>query len=65
MIAGVMGQTAAPAEVAQRAMTVCQMGAISAALGRGLKFDPVAERFDGDEAANAMLRKPMREAWKI
>ena len=59
------GQTAAPAEVAQRAMTVCQMGAISAVLGRELKFDPVAERFDGDEAANAMLMKPMREAWKI
>ena len=59
------GQTAAPAEVAQRAMTVCQMGAISAALGRGLRFDPVAERFEGDEAANAMLMKPMREAWKI
>jgi hypothetical protein len=41
------------------------MGAISAALGRGLRFDPVAERFDGDEAANAMLMKPMREAWRI
>lgn len=59
------GRTAAPAEVAQRAMTVCQMGAISAALGRALKFDPVAERFDGDDAANAMLMKPMREAWRI
>ena len=59
------GPTAAPAEAAQRAMTVCQMGAIAAALGRPLRFDPKTERFDGDEAANGMLMKPMREGWSL
>ncbi len=59
------GQTAAPAEIAQRAATICHMGAIAARTGRGLKFDPQAETFIGDEAANAMLMRPMREAWKI
>ena len=59
------GQVAAPAAVAQRAATICHMGGIAARLGRGLKFDPQAERFAGDEEANAMLIKPMREPWKI
>jgi len=59
------GPTAAPAEIAQRAATICHLGAISAKLQRGLKFDPKAETFTGDEAANAMLMRPMRAAWKI
>ena len=59
------GPTAAAAEVAQRAMTVCQMGAIAAMLKRPLQFDPKTERFEGDEAANGMLMKPMREGWSL
>ena len=59
------GRTAATAEIAQRAATTCHIGAISAVLKRPLKFDPKAERFDGDEQANQMLLRPMREAWKI
>jgi len=59
------GPTAAPAEIAQRASTICHLGAISAKLQLGLKFDPKAETFTGDEAANAMLMRPMRAAWKI
>lgn len=59
------GQTAAPAPVAQRAGTVCQMGAIAAALGRSLRFDPIQERFVGDAEADAMLQRPMREPWKL
>lgn len=58
-------QTAAPAEIAQRAATTCQLGAISAALGRALKFDPASERFVGDEEANTLLIKPMRDEWKL
>lgn len=58
------GPTAAPAEAAQRAATTCQLGAIAASLGKPLKFDPVAERF-ADEAANALLAKPVRAGWKL
>jgi predicted dehydrogenase len=59
------GQVAAPAAVAQRAATACYLGSIAAAVMRPLKFDPVAEKFVGDDEANTMLIKPMREAWKI
>jgi predicted dehydrogenase len=59
------GQTAAPAEIAQRAATTCQLGAIAAMLGRGLKFDPATERFADDDEANTHLSKPMREAWRL
>jgi predicted dehydrogenase len=58
------GPTAAPAETAQRAATTCQLGAIAAALGKPLKFDPVTERFEA-EAANAQLAKPVREGWSL
>lgn len=58
------GPTAAPAEIAQKAATICHLGAISAKLKRGLKFDPQAEKFT-DAEANTMLLRPMREAWKI
>ena len=59
------GQVAAPAAVAQRAATTCYLGSIAAAVKRPLKFDPVAEKFVGDDEANAMLIKPMRDGWKI
>ena len=59
------GPTAASAETAQRAAPICHMGTIAAKIGQPLKFDPKAERFEGDEQANQMLLRPMREAWKI
>lgn len=59
------GQTAAPAPVAQRAATLCHLGAISAALGRPVKFDGVAENFGSDAAANAMLARPLRGPWQL
>lgn len=59
------GPTAAPAEIAQRAATICHLGAISAKLQRGLKFDPQSETFTGDEAANALVMRSMRGPWKI
>jgi predicted dehydrogenase len=57
--------TAAPPEAAQRAATVCHLGGISAKLGRGLKFDPKAEKFDGDEAANALLMREVPQRWQL
>ena len=58
------GRTAAPAQIAQRTATVCYMGSIAAALQRPLKFDPGAEKFEGDAEANALLARPVREGWQ-
>ena len=59
------GRTAAPAEIAQRAAIICHMGSIAARLGQPLKFDPKTERFEGSEAANGLLTRPMRGPWTI
>ena len=59
------GRTAAPAETAHRAATLCHLGAISAALGKPLKYDPVKETFPDDAAANALLTKKFRGDWKL
>ena len=59
------GQTAAPAPAAHRAATMCHLGAISAALGRPVTYDPVAENFGRDEPANALLSCPLRGPWKL
>lgn len=59
------GPTAAPAEAAQRAATICHMGGIAAKLGRALKFDPKTERFENDEAANALLMRALPVQWPL
>lgn len=59
------GQTAAPAPVAQRAATMSHLGAISAALGRPVKFDPAHESFGSDKEANQLLARPLRGPWKL
>jgi predicted dehydrogenase len=51
-------------EVAHRAQTVCEAMTISARLGRKLKWDPVAERFDNEEA-NRMMFREARAPWRI
>jgi predicted dehydrogenase len=50
-------------EVAHRAISICQAWTISLRLGRKLKWDPVAERFDV-EAANRMLYREPRSPWR-
>lgn len=59
------GPTAAPAPVAQRAATMCHLGAISAALGRPIHFDPEQESFGSDKEANQLLARPLRGPWKL
>ncbi len=50
-------------EVAHRAITICQAWTISLRLGRKLKWDPVTERFDLDEANRMLYREP-RAPWR-
>jgi hypothetical protein len=68
-------RTAATAEIGHRSATVCHIGAISAALGRELRWDPKHERFEGDDSrgddsrgddeANQRLERPMRSPWTL
>jgi len=55
--------TACNAEVAHRAITICQVWNIGLRLGRNLKWDPVKERFDLDEANRMLYREP-RAPWR-
>lgn len=48
-----------------RSSTIVNLGVIAVRLGRTLHFDPVAQRFVGDEAANRLMDQPMRAPWKI
>jgi predicted dehydrogenase len=56
-------QCYAPAETGHRTITVAHLGNIAMKLGRKLKWDPQKERVLGDEAANALLSRPMRTPW--
>ncbi|MHC4249703.1 MAG: gfo/Idh/MocA family oxidoreductase, partial [Planctomycetota bacterium] len=57
--------TYAPAEIGHRTITLSHIGNISMLLGRKLRWDPERERFVGDEGANAMLSRAMREPWSL
>jgi predicted dehydrogenase len=54
-----------PVDVGHRVSTVCHLANISIKLGRKLKWDPKAEQFENDDAANAMRSRPMRSPWKL
>jgi predicted dehydrogenase len=51
-------------EVAHRAMTICQAWTIALRVGRKLRWDPVTERFDLEEA-NRMLSREPRAPWRF
>jgi hypothetical protein len=55
----------ADVETAHRATTVCHLVNICRDLGRKLEWDPAAERFKGDEQANATLARPRRKGWEL
>jgi hypothetical protein len=50
----------APAEIAHRACSTCLLNHIAMKLKRHLHWDPVKERFENDDEANAMLSRPQR-----
>jgi predicted dehydrogenase len=49
-----------PVEVGHRTATICHLGNIAIQLMRKLRWDPDAERFIGDDEANARLARPAR-----
>ncbi len=55
----------APAEIGHRACSTCLVHHIAMKTGRRLKWDPEAEKFIGDDEANAMLSRPQRAKYAI
>lgn len=55
----------ADVEIAHRSNTVCHLVNICRDLGRRLRWDPAAERFIGDDEANAMLSRPRRKGYEL
>jgi hypothetical protein len=55
----------ADVEIGARSATICHLGNIAYELGQELEWDPVGERFIGNEAANALLSRPMRSPWHL
>lgn len=56
---------AANATVMRRSHIACHAAAISWHLGRKLTFDPVKEIFVGDDEANNMCSRAIREPWRV
>jgi len=52
-------------EIGCRSVTVCHLGNLAYWNHRHLKWDPVKERFIGDEVANQWLDRPKREPWRV
>ncbi|MCY3017598.1 MAG: Gfo/Idh/MocA family oxidoreductase [Planctomycetota bacterium] len=59
------GKTVCHPEVGHRTNSACCLAEIAMLLGRKLKWDPVAERFVGDDEANRLLVRPMRAPWRM
>jgi predicted dehydrogenase len=59
------GRPAAHAGVMRHSHLACHAAAIAWLLGRKVRFDPVKEAFIGDEEANRMCRRAMREPWHV
>ena len=48
-----------------RSCTLVNLAKIAVRLGRGLRFDPAAQRFIDDEEANRLVDEPMRAPWRL
>lgn len=55
----------ADVETGHRSATICHLGNIAMLTKRRLNWDPAAEKFVGDDAANRMTGRPARAPWKI
>jgi len=56
---------AADVAIGASSVIVCHLGNIAYWLNRPLKWDPVKQQFPGDEEANRLTWRPMREPWRI
>ncbi|MCA8963977.1 MAG: Gfo/Idh/MocA family oxidoreductase [Planctomycetes bacterium] len=54
-----------PVEVGHRSNTICVITDIAMRTGRKLQWDPKAEKFVGDDAANALLDYEHRAPWTL
>ena len=53
-------------EIGHRSATLCHLGNIARRLAaRRLRWDPAAERFTGDDEANRLTWRPMREPYRL
>ncbi len=59
------GLPAANFKVMRHSHLACHAAAIAWQLGRKVRFDPVREEFAGDEQANRMRTRAMREPWHV
>jgi len=48
-----------------RSCTLVNLGKAAVQLGRTLRYDPVKERFVGDEEANRLVNQPLRAPWRL
>ena len=51
--------------IGHKTTNLCNIGNIVMQLQRKLKWDPVNERFDGDDMANRLLTRSMRGPWSL
>lgn len=58
-------QPVAPCETAHRSISIGHLGNIAMILGRDLQWDPEKEEFIGDEEANALRSRPLRDPWTL
>ena len=58
-------QPIAPVEVGHRACSTCLLHHMAMKLKRKLYWDPIHERFNNDDEANAMRSRPMRAPYSI
>jgi predicted dehydrogenase len=58
-------QPICPIGPAVRSDTICHLDDIAIRTGRKLHWDPKAEQFVNDDAANRLLTRPMRSPWRL
>jgi predicted dehydrogenase len=58
-------QPVAPAEIGHRSCSACLVSHIAMKLPGTLHWDPANERFLDNDAANAMLSRPLRAPWTL
>ena len=51
--------------IGHRVTSLSHLGNVAYQLGRKLRWDPAAERFEGDDEANRLLHVAYREPWRL